>query len=60
MGSKESLMKNGLVEALKSFFENNYSSNLMSLAIKSNVKNNKMRKWVEQISDFKLILNKEI
>lgn len=57
IGSTESLQ--GAVPELKKFFRNNYSSNLMSLVVKTNKDLDKLEQFVRQ-SDLELIDDKDL
>ncbi|CAD8092428.1 unnamed protein product [Paramecium primaurelia] len=50
IGNNDVLAKEGVVEALKKFYQDNYSSNIMSLAVSSRLSLNEMEKMVKVFS----------
>ncbi|CAD8118614.1 unnamed protein product [Paramecium sonneborni] len=50
IGNNDVLAKEGVVEALKKFYQDNYSSNIMSLAVSSRLSLNEMEKLVKVFS----------
>ncbi|CAD8204068.1 unnamed protein product [Paramecium octaurelia] len=50
IGNNEVLAKEGVVEALKKFYQDNYSSNIMSLAVSSRLSLNQMEKLIKVFS----------
>ncbi|CAK60147.1 unnamed protein product (macronuclear) [Paramecium tetraurelia] len=50
IGNNEVLAKDGVVEALKKFYKDNYSSNIMSLAVSSRLSLNQMEKLIKVFS----------
>jgi secreted Zn-dependent insulinase-like peptidase len=57
-GNLETLSKEGVVDALHSFFQESYSSNLMTLTIKSDKDLGQLEHWLTEDSSFPKITNK--
>lgn len=57
-GSVRSLRKKGVFDALKHFYRDHYSSNTMTLAIRTDKNIDQLEAWIVRESDFALIKNK--
>ena len=59
IGNLDTLKKEGVVEALRLFYDKYYSANLMALVVKSQLSLDEMETWL-MTSDFNLVQNKEL
>lgn len=60
IGNLDSLNKDGVVDALKDYFQKYYSANVMALVIKSNLPIHEVEDWVRYQSDFGEIEDKKL
>lgn len=57
IGNNKSLMKKDVIEALRKYHESHYSSNLMTVAIRSKLD---LSVWLQESSELNKIVNKEL